>query len=96
MHPEICHFPALHFYDGKLRNGERMTSKAAAFHETDGLGPYLFFDVSDGQESYGRNSSSLSLCNECEADAAVELIRFFKKRYLFLLLELELISLLLL
>ncbi|XP_027122644.1 uncharacterized protein [Coffea arabica] len=81
MHPEICRFPSLHFYDGKLKNGDQMSSKAAVFHETEGLGPYMFFDVVDGQESHGKNTGSLSLYNECEADAAVEVLRHFKKRY---------------
>ncbi|CAI9114585.1 OLC1v1015339C1 [Oldenlandia corymbosa var. corymbosa] len=81
MHPEICRFPSLHFYDGKLRNGDLTSSKAAAFHENEDLGPYLFFDVTDGKENLSKNSGSQSLCNECEADAAVEVIRFFKKRY---------------
>ena len=83
MHPEICRFPSLHFYDGKLKNGDQMSSKAAVFHETEGLGPYMFFDVVDGQESHGKNTGSLSLYNECEADAAVEVLRHFKKRYAF-------------
>lgn len=83
MHPEICRFPSLHFYDSKLLNGENMSSKLAPFHETEGLGPYVFFDVVDGQESHGKNSGTFSLCNECEADAAVEVLRLFRKRYTF-------------
>ncbi|XP_019077812.1 uncharacterized protein LOC100265030 isoform X2 [Vitis vinifera] len=81
MHPEICRFPSLHFYDSKLLNGENMSSKLAPFHETEGLGPYVFFDVVDGQESHGRNSGTFSLCNEREADAAVEVLRLFRKRH---------------
>ncbi|CAK9154009.1 unnamed protein product [Ilex paraguariensis] len=81
MHPEICRFPSLHFYDSKLLNGDLMSSKAAPFHETEGLGPYVFFDVIDGQELRGKNSGALSLYNECEADAAVEVLQFFRKRY---------------
>ncbi|KAF9612427.1 hypothetical protein IFM89_000175 [Coptis chinensis] len=81
MHPEICKFPSLHFYDNKLLNGDQMTSKVAPFHENKYLGPYIFFDVSDGQESHGKNSGAMSLCNESEAAAAVELLRFFSKRY---------------
>ncbi|KAI3990319.1 hypothetical protein MKX01_037658 [Papaver californicum] len=81
MHPEICQFPSLHFYDNKLLNGDQMASKLAPFHEDRYLGPYVFFDVAEGQESRGRSSGSQSLCNESEAEAAVEVLRFFKKRY---------------
>ncbi|KAM0959526.1 hypothetical protein ACFX15_024098 [Malus domestica] len=81
MHPEICLFPSLHFYEKKLLNGDHMSSKSASFHETEGLGPYVFYDVIDGREHRGKNASGLSLYNEHEADAAVELLKFFKKRY---------------
>ncbi|KAK6911188.1 DNA2/NAM7 helicase-like, C-terminal [Dillenia turbinata] len=81
MHPEICRFPSLHFYDGKLLNGENMSSKSAPFHETQGLGPYVFFDVVDGVERQGKSSGAMSLYNDCEADAAVELLKGFKRRY---------------
>ncbi|KAF9665103.1 hypothetical protein SADUNF_Sadunf16G0087400 [Salix dunnii] len=33
MHPEICQFPSLHFYDSKLINGEQMSNKLASLHE---------------------------------------------------------------
>ncbi|KAK1434263.1 hypothetical protein QVD17_11183 [Tagetes erecta] len=79
MHPEICRFPSLHFYDGNLLNGDGMPSKEKPFHNTKGLGPYLFFDIVDGQELHGKNSGSLY--NESEADAAVELVRYFRKSY---------------
>lgn len=59
-----------------------MSNKSASFHETEGLGPYVFYDVIDGQELRGKNSGSFSLHNDCEAEAVVEVIRFFKKRYL--------------
>ncbi|XVE91125.1 hypothetical protein DITRI_Ditri20bG0129600 [Diplodiscus trichospermus] len=81
MHPEICRFPSLHFYDNKLLNGDTMSSKSAVFHVTEGLGPYVFYDVIDGLELRGNNSGALSLYNEREADAAVELLRFFRKKY---------------
>ncbi|KAK8292736.1 hypothetical protein V6Z11_D06G139400 [Gossypium hirsutum] len=81
MHPEICRFPSLHFYDKKLLNGDTVLSKSASFHGTEGLGPYVFYDVVDGLELHGKNSGALSLYNECEADAAVELLKFFRKRY---------------
>ncbi|XP_042048025.1 uncharacterized protein LOC121794091 isoform X1 [Salvia splendens] len=81
MHPEICQFPSLHFYEGKLQNGDKMSGRAASFHETGCLGPYVFFDIIDGLELRGKNSASLSLYNESEADAAVEVLRFLRKSY---------------
>ncbi|KAK7262042.1 hypothetical protein RIF29_28370 [Crotalaria pallida] len=81
MNPEICKFPSLHFYDNKLLNGCEISSKSAPFHETKGLGPYVFYDIIDGFEVHGKNSGGMSLCNEHEADAAVEVIKFLKKRY---------------
>lgn len=81
MHPEICRFPSLHFYESKLLNGDQMSSKSTSFHETEGLGPYVFYDIVDGLELRGKNSGALSLYNEHEADAAVDLLKFFKKRY---------------
>ncbi|KAK1275909.1 putative helicase MAGATAMA 3 [Acorus gramineus] len=81
MHPEICRFPSLHFYENKLRDGVLMASKSATFHENICLGPFVFFDIVDGHEYHGKDSGCLSLCNDSEADAAVEITRFFKKRY---------------
>ncbi|XP_059288718.1 uncharacterized protein LOC132042120 isoform X1 [Lycium ferocissimum] len=81
MHPEICRFPSFHFYDGKLVDGDQLSSKVASFHGTKGLGPYVFFDVVDGKELHDKKSGTLSLYNECEADAAVEVLRFFKRRF---------------
>lgn len=80
MHPEICHFPSRHFYDGKLLNGDGMSGKIAPFHETKGLGPYIFYDVVDGKELRGKTGGAFSLYNEHEADATVELVKFFKER----------------
>lgn len=80
MHPEICQFPSTYFYDGKLLNGDIIDERSASFHQTKGLGPYIFYDIVDGMEMHGENSGALSLCNEREVDAAIELLRFFKRR----------------
>lgn len=81
MHPEICRFPSLHFYERKLLNGE-MSNKSAPFHEIGGLGPYVFYDIIDGRERRSKNSGALSLYNEHEADAAIKVLKCFKNRYL--------------
>ncbi|XP_047266175.1 helicase SEN1 isoform X3 [Capsicum annuum] len=81
MHPDICRFPSFHFYDGKLVDGDQLSSKVASFHGTKALGPYVFFDVVDGKELHDKKSGTLSLYNESEADAAVEVLRFFKRRF---------------
>ncbi|XP_019057963.1 PREDICTED: uncharacterized protein LOC104812332 isoform X2 [Tarenaya hassleriana] len=81
MHPEICRFPSMHFYDNKLLDGDKMSSKSASFHETRYLGPYIFYDIVDGQEHRSGDSGSMSLCNEREAEAAVHLLNFFKNRF---------------
>ncbi|TVU10094.1 hypothetical protein EJB05_43602 [Eragrostis curvula] len=81
MNPEISRFPSLHFYDNKLLDGAKVVEKSASFHDHYCLGPYKFFDVADGRENCGRNSATQSLCNEFEADAAVELLKLFRSRY---------------
>lgn len=86
MHPEISRFPSLHFYESKLLNGE-MSGKLAPFHENENLGPYVFYDIIDGRELRGKNSGALSLYNEHEADAAVEVVKFFKNRYVVLVVS---------
>ncbi|KAI5434955.1 hypothetical protein KIW84_021687 [Lathyrus oleraceus] len=52
MHPEICKFPSSHFYDNKLLNGSQMSSKSTPCHQTEGLGPYAFYDIVDGREAH--------------------------------------------
>ncbi|XP_073000501.1 uncharacterized protein [Typha latifolia] len=81
MHPEICRFPSLHFYENKLLNGAQLASKSAPFHENHLLGPYMFFDIVDGHECYGKNTGVQSLFNDSEADAVIEILKFLRKRY---------------
>lgn len=57
-----------------------MSVNELAFHKAKALGPYVFFDIVDGQELRGKNTGALSFYNEFEADAAVELLNFFKQR----------------
>ncbi|XP_078150888.1 P-loop containing nucleoside triphosphate hydrolases superfamily protein isoform X4 [Carex rostrata] len=78
MHPDISRFPSLHFYDGNLLNGTYMEDRFAPFHNIKCLGPYMFFDVNDGQERF---AGSQSLRNESEAEAATEILKFLNKRY---------------
>ncbi|KAG6491063.1 hypothetical protein ZIOFF_052395 [Zingiber officinale] len=83
MHPEICRFPSMHFYESKLLNGAKVADRSALFHENNYLSPYMFFDIADGHEHHGKNSSSVSLFNEAEAEAAVDILKFLNKRYPF-------------
>uniref|UniRef100_A0A0E0QT91 Uncharacterized protein n=1 Tax=Oryza rufipogon TaxID=4529 RepID=A0A0E0QT91_ORYRU len=81
MHPEISRFPSLHFYENKLLDGAQAADKSAPFHGHDCLGPYMFFDVADGREQCGKNAATQSLCNQFEAEAALEILGFLKNRY---------------
>ncbi|XP_074578399.1 uncharacterized protein LOC141834905 isoform X2 [Curcuma longa] len=83
MHPEICRFPSMHFYESKLLNGAKVADRSALFHENNYLSPYMFFDIADGHEHHGNNASSVSLFNEAEAEAAVDILKFLNKRYPF-------------
>lgn len=80
MHPEICRFPSMHFYESKLLNGAKVADRSALFHENNYLSPYMFFDIADGHEHHGKNSNSVSLFNEAEAEAAVDILKFLNKR----------------
>ena len=56
-----------------------MSNKSASFHEIGVLGPYLFYDITDGQELRGKKFRCIVSYNEREAEAVVELLRFKKK-----------------
>ncbi|GAQ88481.1 protein with P-loop containing nucleoside triphosphate hydrolase domain [Klebsormidium nitens] len=81
MHPEIRQFPSAHFYGGLLTDGEGIsrTSRLVPFHERPVFGPYVFFDVVDGQERSRGGASSLS--NDAEATAVFELYQGVRRSY---------------
>ena len=82
MHPDICEFPSRHFYGNQLQNGLTMeVSRKAAFHGDKYLGPYVVFDVVDGHERVKHGSSTQSLCNEAEVNAALDIFKNLKARY---------------
>uniref|UniRef100_I1QQ37 Uncharacterized protein n=1 Tax=Oryza glaberrima TaxID=4538 RepID=I1QQ37_ORYGL len=60
---------------------KQAADKSAPFHGHDCLGPYMFFDVADGREQCGKNAATQSLCNQFEAEAALEILGFLKNRY---------------
>jgi senataxin len=80
MHPDISRFPSLHFYENKLLDGAQKAEKSAPFHNHSCLGPYMFFDITDGRERGGTNAAAQSLCNQFEADAALEILSYLKNR----------------
>jgi superfamily I DNA and/or RNA helicase len=69
MHPSICDFPSLHFYDGELINGENVLRYGNKGNLCDG-NPFLFLRV-DGME---QKSASGSLYNVQEAEAVASLV----------------------
>ena len=82
MHPDICEFPSRHFYGNQLQNGLTVeVSRKAAFHGNKYLGPYVVFDVVDGHERVKHGSNTQSLCNEAEVNAALEIFKNLKARY---------------
>jgi senataxin len=40
----------------------------------------MFFDIADGRERGGTNAAAQSLCNQFEADAALEILSYLKNR----------------
>uniref|UniRef100_A0A6N2MJN7 DNA2/NAM7 helicase-like C-terminal domain-containing protein n=1 Tax=Salix viminalis TaxID=40686 RepID=A0A6N2MJN7_SALVM len=51
-----------------------MSNKSASFHEIGVLGPYLFYDITDGQSFAVKKFLCISSYNERETEAAVELL----------------------
>ena len=71
MHPQICHFPSTHFYDGKLSSSAKVM-KSREFK----LKPYIVFDVTDSIENKSDPSKRF---NELEANFVVRLVTLIDK-----------------
>lgn len=83
MHPLIRQFPSQHFYQGRLQDADSIRDQPPeAFYQHSVLKPYMFFDISHGQEE--RRAGGGSLSNRAEAETAValfyELHSFLKQR----------------
>ncbi|PSC75196.1 Helicase sen1 [Micractinium conductrix] len=66
MHPAIRQFPSAHFYQGRLRDADSIQDMPPApFYGHPLMKPYVFFDVSKGQEQRREGGGSLS--NRAEA-----------------------------
>ena len=77
MHPEIRRFPSAYFYDNQLTDGLAEGSRKTRFHDEWCFAPYVFFDVVEGRQRIG---SSNSLCNDAEADVALNICRALQQR----------------
>jgi senataxin len=74
MHPLIRHFPSLHFYSDKLKDGPNTSSPdyTQAFHKH--FGPYCFFDLTSTESSV-----KSSMANHKEAKFVLELYQTLSK-----------------
>lgn len=71
MHPEISQLPSRVFYQGRLKDGPEMASKASRpWHTSTAFGIYKFFNIVRGQESPGPLHS---LVNKAEVQVAISL-----------------------
>ena len=70
MHPDISAFPSRAFYEGRLLDGDGMSSlRVRPWHRNPMLGPYRFFNV----QGYHQSSKGHSLINTAELDVALQL-----------------------
>lgn len=84
MHPAISSFPRRHFYNGRLVDDESVQgeSRAKPYHRDairPKLGPYVFLDISEGEESRSRDDKSIF--NRAEAELASLIYTKLKKEY---------------
>ncbi|OQR90681.1 hypothetical protein ACHHYP_05326 [Achlya hypogyna] len=64
MHPSIAQFPSAMFYDGQLTHGGR--PRGRPYHARPELGPYVFYDIVQGEQSKAEGSTSYRNLPEVE------------------------------
>eukprot|EP00177_Eucheuma_denticulatum_P004381 GFKZ01007961.1.p1 GENE.GFKZ01007961.1~~GFKZ01007961.1.p1 ORF type:complete len:1496 (-),score=199.40 GFKZ01007961.1:396-4883(-) len=84
MHPAISSFPRRHFYNGRLVDDDSVQgeNRAKPYHRDaimPKLGPYVFLDISEGEES--RSKDDKSIFNRTEAELASLIYTKLKKEY---------------
>lgn len=84
MHPAISSFPRRYFYNGRLKDDESVQGehRARPFHRDaikPKLGPYVFLDISEGEERRSRDDRSIF--NSSEAELAASIYSKLKKEY---------------
>lgn len=84
MHPAISSFPRRYFYNGRLVDDESVQGdhRARPYHRDEvrpKLGPYVFLDISEGQEQRGK--ADRSIFNRAEAELASLIYSKLKKEY---------------
>lgn len=84
MHPAISSFPRRYFYNGRLVDDESVQgeNRARPYHRDvvrPKLGPYVFLDISEGEER--RSTDDRSVFNSAEAELASLIYSKLKKEY---------------
>lgn len=84
MHPAISSFPRRYFYNGKLKDDETVQGehRSKPYHRDairPKLGPYVFLDISQGEER--RSGAERSIFNPAEAELASLIYTRLKKEY---------------
>ncbi|OQR90055.1 hypothetical protein THRCLA_22591 [Thraustotheca clavata] len=70
MHPAIAQFPSAMFYDGQLQHGGQPRDRP--YHLKPEFGPYVFYDIVEGEQSKPEGSTSYR--NLHEVDFIVNLV----------------------